>query len=148
MFASCLRESRRVFSYSQVACKYSNKRFLVCKPLVSVPTSIFLFASRLQECQHNFLFSQAACKTLHFRRRAPLFMVRLIPVHIRFVSFSVEVLFPSAARFRELKREGGRCRPPWLSGPPSLWGLCGRGSAVARAPPCTLVQNSIKNLSP
>ena len=35
-------------------------------------------------------------------------MVRLVPVHIRFVSFSVEVLFPSAARFRELKREGGR----------------------------------------
>ena len=25
---------------------------------------------------------------------------------------------------------------------------CERGSAVARAPPCTLVQNSIKNLSP
>ena len=67
------------------------------------------------------------------RRRAPFFMVRLIPVHFRFVSFSVEVLFPSAARFRELKREGGRCRPPWLSGPPSLWGLCGRGSAVRGA---------------
>ena len=54
------------------------------------------------------------------RRRAPFFMVRLVPMHIRFVSFSVEVLFPSAARFRGLKREGGRCRPPWLSGPPSL----------------------------
>ena len=34
-------------------------------------------------------------------------------MHIRFVSFSVEVLFQSAARFRELKREGGPCRPPW-----------------------------------
>ena len=54
------------------------------------------------------------------RRRAPFFMVRLISVHIRFVSFSVEVLFPSAARFRGLKREGGRSRPPWLSGPPSV----------------------------
>ena len=60
-------------------------------------------------------------------------MVRLVPMHIRFVSFSVEVLFPSAARFQGLKREGGRCRPPWLSGPPSLWGLCGRGSAVRGA---------------
>ena len=54
------------------------------------------------------------------RRRAPFFMVRLVPMHIRFVSFSVDVLFPSAARFRGLKREGGRCRPPWLSGPPSV----------------------------
>ena len=54
------------------------------------------------------------------RRRAPLFMVRLVPMHIRYVSFSVEVLFPSAARFQGLKREGGRCRPPWLSGPPSV----------------------------
>ena len=54
------------------------------------------------------------------RLRAPFFMVRLVPMHIRFVSFSVEVLFPSAARFRGLKREGGRCRPPWLSGPPSV----------------------------
>ena len=55
------------------------------------------------------------------RRRAPFFMVRLISVHIRFVSFSVEVLFPSAARFRGLKREKkGGFRPPWLSGPPSL----------------------------
>ena len=59
-------------------------------------------------------------------------MVRLVPMHIRFVSFSVEVLFPSAARFQGLKREGGRCRPPWLSGPPSLWGLCGRGVRRAR----------------
>ena len=47
------------------------------------------------------------------RRRASFFMVRLIPVHIRFVPFSVEVLFPSAARFRGLEREGGRSRPPW-----------------------------------
>ena len=66
------------------------------------------------------------------RRRAPFFMVRLVPMHIRFVSFSVEVLFPSAARFQGLKREGGRCRPPWLSGPPSLWGLCGRVVRRAR----------------
>ena len=67
------------------------------------------------------------------RRRAPFFMVRLVPMHIRFVSFSVEVLFQSAARFRGLKREGGRSRPPWFSGPPSLWGMCGRGSAVRGA---------------
>ena len=40
------------------------------------------------------------------RRRAPFFMVRLVPMHIRFVSFSVDVLFPSAARFRRFGKRG------------------------------------------
>ena len=77
------------------------------------------------------------------RRRAPFLMVRLIPVHIRFVSFSVEVLFQSAARFRGLKREGGRQRPPWLSGPPSFFTkvLCASGAdAHVRTPvPVTMI---------
>ena len=33
-------------------------------------------------------------------------MVRLISVHVRFVSFSVEVLFQSAARFRRFEKRG------------------------------------------
>ena len=85
--------------------------------------------SSVAECAVSILLALSTAS----RRRAPFFMVRLVPVHVRFVSFSVEVLFPSAARSRGLKREGGRCRPPWLSGPPSLWGLCGRGSAVRGA---------------
>jgi hypothetical protein len=40
------------------------------------------------------------------RRRAPFFMVRLVPVHVRFVSFSVEVLFLPAARFRRFEERG------------------------------------------
>ena len=35
-----------------------------------------------------------------------LFMVRLVPMHVRFVPFSVEVLFPSAARFRRFGKRG------------------------------------------
>ena len=64
------------------------------------------------------------------RRRAPFFMVRLIYVHIRFVSFSVEVLFPSAARFQGLKREGGRCRAPWRRGRPPCLSLSEAAVAV------------------
>ena len=41
------------------------------------------------------------------RRRARVFMVRHA-LHIRFVSFSVDVLFPSAARSGGLKRDGGQ----------------------------------------
>jgi len=65
------------------------------------------------------------------RRRAPFFMVRLVPMHIRFVSFSVDVLFQSAARFPGLKREreGGAVRRGFRGRPL-------RGGCAGGGPPC------------
>jgi len=54
------------------------------------------------------------------RRRAPFFMVRLVPMHIRFVSFSVEVLCQSAARFRRFGKRGRAVPSAVAEAPPSL----------------------------
>ena len=82
----CGAEFRGRFSLSQLCGAQFRGRFSMSQP-----------------CGAEF---RGRFSNLH-RRRARVLMVRHA-LHIRFVSFSVDVLFPSAARSGGLKRDGGQ----------------------------------------
>ena len=119
----CGAEFRGRFSLSQLCGAKYRGRFSLSRVCGAEFRGRF---SLSQPCGAEF---RGRFSNLH-RRRASFFMVRLISVHIRFVSFSVDVLFPSAARFRGLKSEGGRLPSAVASGA-ALLGVCHASRCVS-----------------
>ena len=109
----CGAEFRGRFSVSRVCGAEFRGRFSVSQPCGAEFRGRF---SMSQLCGAEF---RGRFSNLH-RRRPRVLMVRHA-LHIRFVSFSVDVLFPSAARFRGLKRDGGQSPSAVAVGAALLW---------------------------